>query len=98
MDHAQLTLLHASIGTSPYELLYGRPARTSFDWKAPQVQNASATVQLNRQKGHDLAKQLEEKRGMLEQIAQSMKERLSLGRDMMAKAQDRMAIQANKYC
>jgi transposase InsO family protein len=36
MDYAQLTLPHDSIGMSPFELLYGYPPRTSFDWDRPE--------------------------------------------------------------
>jgi hypothetical protein len=35
LDNAQLTLPHASIGMSPYELSHGIPPRKSFDWKEP---------------------------------------------------------------
>ena len=96
IDYAQLTLPYASIGTSLYELLYGRLARTSFDQKAPKTK-ISATVQLNQRRGHDLAKQLEEKRDTIQRLAQSMTARLSFSRDMIAKAQDRIATQANKH-
>src|SRR3979411_193162 len=37
MDYAQLTLPHSSIGMSPFELLYGRLPRTSFDWNIPKA-------------------------------------------------------------
>jgi hypothetical protein len=36
MDYAQLTLPHDSIGMSPFELLNGYQARTSFDWNRPK--------------------------------------------------------------
>jgi hypothetical protein len=38
MDYAQLTLPHATIGMSPYELQHGgAKPRTSFDWKQPKT-------------------------------------------------------------
>ncbi|POS82116.1 hypothetical protein EPUL_006419, partial [Erysiphe pulchra] len=33
LDNAQLTIPHASLGISPYELSHGFPPRKSFDWK-----------------------------------------------------------------
>jgi len=54
MDYAQLTLPHESIGMSPFELLYGHPPRTSFDWKRPQ-EPATARERLNRDEARDLA-------------------------------------------
>lgn len=35
MDFAQLALHHDSINISPFELLFGRKPRLTFDWKAP---------------------------------------------------------------
>jgi hypothetical protein len=55
MDYAQLTLPHESIGMSPFELLYGHPPRTSFDWKRPQ-EPATARERLNRDEARELAR------------------------------------------
>ena len=35
IDYAQLTLLHDSIGMSPFKLLYGYTPRMSFNWDRP---------------------------------------------------------------
>jgi hypothetical protein len=55
MDYAQLTLPHESIGTSPFELLYGYPPRMSFDWKRPQ-EPVTARERLNRDEARELAR------------------------------------------
>ena len=55
MDYAQLTLPHESIGMSPFELLYGYPPRTSFDWKRPR-EPVTTRERLNRDEARELAK------------------------------------------
>ena len=41
MDFAQLALHHESINTSPFELLFGRKPRFTFDWKSPAMSNTA---------------------------------------------------------
>ena len=55
MDYAQLTLPHESIGMSPFELLYGYPPRTSFDWKLPK-EPATARERLNQEEAQNLVR------------------------------------------
>jgi hypothetical protein len=57
MDYAQLTLPHSSIGMSPFELLYGRLPRTSFDWDLPKP--ASAQEKLSQEKAQEVAKRMQ---------------------------------------
>jgi Chromo (CHRromatin Organisation MOdifier) domain len=71
MDYAQLTLPHSSIGMSPFELLYGRLPRTSFDWNTPKA--SSPQEQLSQSKAQEVAKRMQ---GALE-----------LAKENMAKAQ-----------
>jgi hypothetical protein len=70
MDYAQLTLPHASIGMSPFELINGRLPRTSFDWNTPT--SISALEKLSQ--------------GKAREIASRMKEALEKGRELMEKA------------
>ena len=59
MDYAQLTLPHDSLGgLSPFEVVHGYAARTSFDWKPqlPDAPSLSATV--NRQEAAALTKNI----------------------------------------
>lgn len=79
MDYAQLTLPHSSIGMSPFELINGYTARTSFDWKTPGAANATERL------GRDQATQ----------IAQRMKEAWDKGKEHMEKAQHKMSEDVN---
>jgi RNase H-like domain found in reverse transcriptase/Reverse transcriptase (RNA-dependent DNA polymerase)/Integrase zinc binding domain/Integrase core domain/Retroviral aspartyl protease len=57
MDYAQLTLPHDSIGMSPFELLYGYKARTSFDWQAPR-NPATAREKLSQEEAQAMARRM----------------------------------------
>jgi hypothetical protein len=57
MDYAQLTLPHDSIGMSPFELLYGYKARTSFDWQAPR-NPATAREKLSQEEAQAIARRM----------------------------------------
>lgn len=80
MDHAQLTLVQESIGMSPFKLLHGYEARTSFDWNTPAPHTPTET--LNREAAIEIVKDMDKAR----EIAKSH----------MQQAQARQAIQANK--
>ena len=57
MDHAQLTLPHDSIGMSPFELLNGYQARTSFDWRRPK-NPITAREKLSQEEAHAMARRM----------------------------------------
>jgi hypothetical protein len=58
IDYAQLTLPHESLGQmSPFEVLYGYPARTSFDWNTPTT---APSDQLSVEKAKALATRMED--------------------------------------
>ena len=58
MDYAQLTLPHDSLGQmSPFEVLYGYPARTSFDWNTPTT---APSDKLNVEKAKALATRMKD--------------------------------------
>jgi hypothetical protein len=59
MDYAQLTFFHESIGTPPFDLLYGYTARTSFDWNRPE-EPVSTRERLNRDEAQAYAQKLHE--------------------------------------
>ncbi len=81
LDHAQLTLPHESLGMSPYELLYGSTARTSFDWNTPNALNAREKLNQEEAKA----------------VAARMEEALELGKKNIQKAQERMTQSANTH-
>lgn len=81
MDYAQLTLPHSSIGMSPFELLYGRLPRTSFDWNIPKA--SSPQERLSQSKAQEVAKRMQ---GALE-----------LAKENMAKAQARKERDINAH-
>lgn len=82
MDYAQLTLLHESIGMSPFELLYGHTPRTSFDWRRPQ-DPATARERLNRDEARDLA--------------QTMHQGWETARTIMQQAQEKASQNVNQH-
>jgi transposase InsO family protein len=58
MDYAQLTLPHDSLGgLSPFEVQYGRTARSSFDWNTPKT---APSDKLNVQKARQLATRMQD--------------------------------------
>ncbi len=81
MDYAQLTLLHSSIGMSPFEARNGFKARTSFNWTIPKS-TAQEPVLTSDQAC---------------QRVRLIQESWKLARDMMARSQARMVKSANAY-
>lgn len=81
MDFAQLTLPHESIGMSPFEVLNGYPARTSFDWETPEPSNPQEG--LNQEKAQVLAHRMDSA--------------IQFARENMKRAQERMQESANAH-
>jgi hypothetical protein len=59
IDFAQLALHHESLGTSPYQLLFGRQPRMSIDWKAPEKPE-TARQELAQGEAKDLIQKMEQ--------------------------------------
>jgi transposase InsO family protein len=78
IDYAQLTLPHSSLGMmSPFEVLYGYPPRTSFDWTAPS-DPTTANEELSQQRAREVASRMHdaiEKGKEFIRAAQEKKER-----------------------
>ena len=84
MDYAQLTLPHSSLGMmSPYELLYGRPPRASFDWSPPAKAPANASERLSREQAKALATR--------------MSNAITKGREFMLEAQKKKERDVNPH-
>ena len=74
INFMQMTLPHSSIEMSPFELINGYPARTSFDWNTPQAAN------VNERMSHNQAVQ----------TAKRMKKAWDQGKKSMTRAQEKM--------
>jgi hypothetical protein len=83
MDYAQLTLFHESIGTPPFNLLYGYTARTSFDWNRPR-EPASTRERLNRDE--------------TQAYTQKLHEAWETARAIMGKSQQKKERDVNRHC
>jgi RNase H-like domain found in reverse transcriptase/Reverse transcriptase (RNA-dependent DNA polymerase)/Integrase zinc binding domain/Integrase core domain len=81
IDRAQLTLPHSSIGMSPYQLLYGKEPRNSWDWNLPTPTNPREKLNF------------EEARI----VAERMKKAWELAQSNMGKAQARMINSTNPH-
>lgn len=84
MDYAQLTLKHSSIGMTPFELLNGYPADSTWNWETALDPNKPITAKerLNRQEAQDFAKR--------------MHDAWLFAREVLQKKQNRMAETVNK--
>jgi hypothetical protein len=82
IDYAQLTLPYSSIQMAPYEMLYGRIPRTSFDWNTPEV--SSPQEQLSQEKAQEVTRRIH---GTLE-----------VAKENMAKAQAKKEHDTNVHC
>ena len=71
IDYAQFTLPHSSISMSGFEMVNGRPLRTSFDWDSPEA--ATVPERLGQKKA--------------KAIAIRMHEAIEKGKEFMAKTQ-----------
>ena len=74
MNFVQMTLPHSSIEMSPFELINGYSARTSFDWNTPQAAN------VNERMSHNQAVQ----------TVKRMKEAWDQGKKSMTRAQKKI--------
>src|SRR5208282_1753950 len=74
MDYAQLTLPHDSLGQmSPFEVLYGYPARTSFDWNMPTT---APSDNLNAEEARALATRMKDALDTAKRELSSAQERM----------------------
>ena len=83
LDAVQNSLPQDSVGLSPHEIMFGHQMRMPFDWEArTQDPSIPRTEQLTREQAHEYAQRI---RGYVE-----------FAREMMLKAQEQQAAQANK--
>lgn len=81
MDRVQMTLPHASIGMTPYQLLFGSEPRQSWDWKTPKPR--TQIDKINHKDALDLATR--------------MHTAWKLAKENMERAQDRMRTVVNAH-
>ena len=74
IDHAQFTLPHETLGISPFELVYGYPPRTSFDWNRP-TEPQTAKERLNRHEAREMATRMHGAWERAKQIFQKAQEK-----------------------
>lgn len=85
MDFVQATMVHESIGMSPFELELGWNPRQHFDWeeRSRLVAPMPVTERMNR--------------GMAQQFAKRCHDAVQWAKKNVLRAQERQSVQANKH-